>query len=67
VLPVAVIVIGVLVLLRGLTFSGQPSLGEAAESPGSAPGAGTPAPAPGDAGAPAASAAVAAEESRENP
>ena len=69
VLPVAVIVIGVLVLLRGLTFRGQPSLGEtAADSPGGAPpDAGSPAPsAPGDAGAPAASPAVAAEESREN-
>jgi hypothetical protein len=70
VLPVAVIVIGVLVLLRGLTFHGQPSLGEAgAESPGSPPPeAGSPVPsAPGDAGAPGASVAtVPAEESRED-
>ena len=69
VLPVAVIVIGVLVLLRGLTFSGQPGLGEAAaDSPGNALEAGSPAPSgPDDTGAPAASTAVAAEESRENP
>jgi hypothetical protein len=71
VLPVAVIVIGVLVLLRGLTFNGQPSLGEtAADSPDSAPPeAGSPVPsAPGDAGAPATSVATAPdEEPRENP
>jgi hypothetical protein len=66
VLPVAVIVIGVLVLLRGLTFSARPGPGEAApDSPGATPPEAGP-PAPSDAGAPAASSAVAAEESREN-
>jgi len=70
VLPAAVIVIGVLVLLRGLTFHGQLSQDAAvADSQGPAPdeGGSSEPSAPNDAGGPSPSVATAsAEEPREN-
>ena len=57
VLPVAVIVIGVLVLLRGLTFGRANWASRRDRRDGDALGSAAPRPTPGDAGTPAAAAA----------